>query len=58
MSVLTEIQLIVVSVKIKEVIAPFLEVPNLRELEKQTGWEEENRLFECDRAHLNPSVII
>jgi hypothetical protein len=52
MSVLTEIQLIVVSVKIKEVIAPFLEVRNLRELEKQTGWEEADRLLACNGRSL------
>jgi hypothetical protein len=52
MPVLIEIQLHVVSVKFKEVIAPFLEVWNLRELEKQTGWEEADRLLACNGRSL------
>ena len=58
MLVLIEIQLSVVSAKYKEVIAPFVEVRNLMELEEQTGWEEADRLREYNRTHLNPLAIL
>ena len=44
--------------KFKEVIAPFVEVRNLMELEKQTGVEEADRPSKYSWAHLNSSVII